>query len=203
MAHRSHFLILDQSRILGFSLIKFLLPLTNLSTFVTMIGSLNAANRFEFSSHYMNYRVAATLHDWVPSREGTTTFYCDSASSSPEMHSLSPCTFSFHMPAPFWVRNSPSTIDPVSQYTKYLFNHIYLLTPSISYLSSLASLSFPPVATSVLSVRQPIQASNSCILRVKFSFSICNTWVFCSNSVIFLFFSSISASCLQCETWSV
>ena len=80
------------------------------------------------------------------------------------------------------------------------YYHHNLLTPSISYLSSLASRSFPPVATRVLSVRQPIHASNSCILRVKFSFSICNTWVFCSNSVIFLFFSSISASCLQCET---
>ena len=101
MAHRSHFLILNHSGILGFSLIKFLLPLTNLSTFVTMIGSLNAANRFVVSSRYMNYRGAATLHDWVPSREETTTSYCDSASASPEMRSLSPCTSSFHRPAPF------------------------------------------------------------------------------------------------------
>jgi hypothetical protein len=101
MAHRSHFLILDQSGILSFSLIKFLLPLTNLSTFVTMIGSLNAANRFEVSSRYMNYRVAAILHDWVPSHVETTISYYDSASASPEMHSSSPCTFFFHMPAPF------------------------------------------------------------------------------------------------------
>lgn len=134
-AHKSHVLILNLKGILGFSLIRSLPPLTNWSKFAAVICSPDTTARFEFSFHYKNYQVAAVPLGWVHGHVETKTSCCESASASPEKHSSSPCTFSFHMPSPAWVRNFPSTTDPASQYTKHSWSFHDFLTPSISYLS--------------------------------------------------------------------